>query len=231
MKHEISFRLLFTLVFSLTAIFALRVEAQSIKKNKSSFTWDLGLGYGSFKGLTPYEVTIESGTFGTSVPGTDRFTDLAMACRLLLPTGLLDSRFNIGVEWNLQKIRKGEVSEMVEYVGGGDVIGPDKVIHSVLLIGDYFVTEISDNVCINAGGGLGALFFVNINTRMEHDQNTGMLTESDESTVQFAASGRLHMPIRVRSSFTIDPEIRLLTSTGQEKVFNFQFLVGLSYRW
>ncbi|MFH1212461.1 MAG: hypothetical protein V1681_00050 [Candidatus Neomarinimicrobiota bacterium] len=225
MKYKISYRVLITIVFSFTVLFMLRAEAQGTQKNRSSFTWDLGFGSGSFKGFVPYEYE----SVFVNRPGTDRFTDLATAFRLLIATGLLNSRLSIGAEWDFQKIRSGDESEYVEYVGGDPVIGPDKAIHSVLIIGDYLITKMSDNVCINIGGGLGMLFFTNINTRMEYDQNTMMPTESDESTIQPAATGRLLVPIRVHSSFTIDPEIRLMASTGQEKVFLAQFLVGLTY--
>lgn len=229
MKYQISYRVLFTIVFSFTVVFTLRVDAQSIPKNTSSLTWGLGFGSGSYKGLVLNELVLnEYETISGPAPGTVSFTKLAFAFRLLLATNLLDSRLSLGVEYGVQQIREGKKGwESMGYVGSGGQ-GPDAMIHSVLIIGDYLVGEISDDININAAGGLGVLSFANIDTRMG---DVMLLKESDESTVQLAASGRLLVPIHVSSSFTIDPEIRVLASAGKEKLFLVQFLVGLTYRW
>jgi|GEM_PF-1141199 len=231
MKYKIPYRFLITLIFSFIFVFALRVEAQSIPKNRYSFTCDLGFGYSSFNReipeFDPDEFMMISNTSRNS------YTNLTMAFRFLLGTNLLDSRLDIGAEWTLQKIRAGQKSTILFWITDDDTVanvGPDAMIHSALIIGDYLVKEISDKVNINAAGGLGVLFFENFNTRMEYNQNIMALMESEESTIQLAASGRLLMPIRISSSITIDPEIRVLASAGPEKVFLVQFLVGLTYR-
>jgi len=221
MKHQLSFRALFAIAVSSMVVFTFRVDAQSILKNKSSLTWGLGFGSGSYTGVVlPLDQSI-----AVTASGNYSFTKFATAFRLLLATNMLDSRLSIGGEYALQLIRQG---------GESIILGrnaPDAMIHSVLMIGDYLVGKISDDVSINAAGGVGVLFFANMTTRIEYDQGMISPQKFNDSKVQLAASVRLLAPIRVKPSFTIDPEIRLLASAGQEKVFLVQFLVGLTYRW
>lgn len=224
MKHRILYGVLFAIVFSFTVMFTSRIDAQSIDKNGSSLTMNAGMGYGSFSQAVPVWDDMFGYPSGTEAE-TDNFINLALGLRFLLGTSLINSRLSIGAEYVGQRISGGEESEIV-FIGGHGVVGPDQMIHTVQFIGDYLVGKISDNININAGGGIGMLFFENIDTRMEWDM--GGPKDSDESTVQFAVSGRLIVPIRVSSKYTIGPEIRLLKSFDQEKVFLVQFLVDLT---
>jgi hypothetical protein len=199
------------------------LHAQPIPRNTSSLTWGLGFGSGSYTGIASHQFGSVTGTG----PGTVSFTRLATAFRLMFATDLLDSRLSIGVDYAFQQIEEGSESEIL--VG---VQGPDAAMHSVFVVGDYVVSDLSDGVRFHTAGGLGILFFAFTTTRIEYnDQMGGFPQEFQDANVQLAASGRLLLPIQAGESFTIDPEVRFLASTGGEKVMLVQFLVGLTYRW
>jgi hypothetical protein len=221
MKHQISFRALIALVSVFTFVFTLCADGQSILKNKSSVTWGLGFGSGSYTGIGLYQ----NGLITTTAPGTFSFSMFATTFRLLLATNMLDSRLSLGVEYNLQQVGEGVEGIIINREA------PDPMIHSVVIVGNYLAARISDDVSINAAGGLGILFFANMATRIEFNQGMGFPQTFNDAKAQLAGSAMLLAPIRVQKSFTIDPEIRLLASAGEEKVLIVQFLVGLTYCW
>lgn len=202
------------------------VHAQNVPKNTSSATWGLGGGSGSYNGI----VESPLGSAYGSVPGTIRFTKLTTAFRLLFATGWLDSRLSIGVDYDYQQIKEGKKSGYVVWSGGAGR-GPDATIHSVLLVGNYAVSELSEGIRLHGEAGLGILFFAYTTTRIEYDSQMGFPREFQDSNPQLAFSARASLPIPAGQSFSIDPELRFMASTGGEKVMLFQMLIGLTYRW
>jgi len=172
MKHKFSLEILLVTGFSFLFAPNLSVNAQTHSLKRSGFTWDLGFGSGSYTGLGPRE----SGGITAYTPGTNSFSKLAFAFRVLLGTNLLDSRLGVGFEYSGQQIGEGAESEYVY------TEGPDPMIHLMLITGEYSVIKFSTKINIIAGGGLGMLFFANTATRREYDANTMLWKESEKST-------------------------------------------------
>lgn len=214
--------MLLTIVLAFSILLTLPVHAQKIPRNTSSLTWGLGFGSGSYTGI----VQSEFGSVSASAPGTVSFTKFSTAFGLLFATDWLDSRLSIGVDYDFQQIEEGAESY---YIIGASA--PDAAIHSVLLVGDYAVSKLSDDIRFHVEGGLGVLLFAFVTTRIEYDSQMGFPRKYQDANAQLAFSARALLPIQAGKSFTIDPELRLLASTGGEKVMLVQFLVGLTYRW
>ncbi len=221
MKDQFPLRISLALVFCMTFVFNYPsvLTAQDISTKRSSVTWNLGFGTGSYNGLVPVEINSIIGM----VPGRAKFTNWATAFRLVVATDLLRSRLSLGGEYGAQVVIEGEDSP---YLIG--VVGPDGMIHSLLFTGDYLVGNIGKNTPVYATGGVGMLLFAYMETRATDpfgpDTKGGV-------TIQPAASLGIIVPVRVAPFLVIDPQIRFMGSTGKEKLLQAQFMIGLSYRW
>lgn len=190
------------------------VKAQDNAMERSSATVTAGIGSGSFEGFKTYEML----GIVVSGPGKNEFTNFSMTVRFLFATKELNSRLSLGCELDLQMIEEGGESDYLIYSDGTPVQNPDKMLYAIHFISEYHILSLSERTSIKGSAGAGILFFAHIETRA-----------NDESSVQPSASARLSAPIGVSGSITIEPELRMIVSTGQEKVFLLQAMAGLTF--